>query len=142
MPEHGPLKTYVYHAKFQPNGQLKPIRIPDSDIQRGIWQINVRSFCWSEQETTNAIQQVSCNWISDLFDQGEGRLRYTYAPLELMQCSKKYNGRLQFSDPARWLELNNIGAELKFQIEDARTHTPLASDKGDFLCFFALRRIR
>ncbi len=142
MATHGPLKTLIYHSDFQSNGELRTLRIRDPDLQRGIWQMNIRSFSWTEQETTNRLQQVACNWYSDFVPVGEGHLRYTYAPLELMQCARKYDGRLQFSDPARWIELNNISSELQFRISDARTSTPLASKDGDFICFFTLRRIR
>ena len=104
--------------------------------------MNIRSFAWAGQETTNRIQQVTCNWYTHLVPVAEGSLRCAYAPLELMQCTRKYDGRLQFSDPARWIELNSIGSELSFRITDARTSTPLASKDGDFICFFTLRRIR
>ncbi len=142
MGSHGPIKTFVYHSNFHVNGELKAVRIPDPDIQRGVWEMNIRSFCWSEQKTTTSIQEVSCSWIKSLVLEGEGQLRYAFAPLELMQCAQRYNGRLQFSDPSRWLEVNNLTRELQFQVLDARTRTPLASDEGDFLCLFALRRIR
>ena len=141
MSAHGPIKTFIYQSKFSTSGNLKSITVPEADILKGIWQMQLRSFSWSEQKSTVSVQQVACNWITNYVVDVQGSLHSLYAPLELMQTVRKFNGRVQHSND-RWIELNNASRSLQFFVLDARTRDPLKSDIGDFIAYFSLRRIR
>ena len=141
MSDHGPIKTFLYRSKFSTCGNLRSITVPDSDILKGVWQMQLRSFCWSDQTSTQSVQQVACNWVTNYVLDDKGALQSSYAPLELMQTTRKFDGRVQHSND-RWIEINNASRKLQFHILDARTREKCKSGDGDFLAYFSLRRIR